>query len=192
MKSVLWLYCLSNRNKPLRQGLGSVLKKHPKQKEEKDFFFFHNRSPVNTLSKSSGDKAKEVKKINTNTLNTLIENSKFKDDKIDFLSIDVEGHEYFEVDYLSQNVIYTSVINTNSDSSRVPNIMKPVIAPRRFVVINERNQTILQFFLPSFYAVAYFLRFLSMSAPSSVSYLRHSHLYHVQLHKQGMTIVFQI
>ena len=61
--------------------------------EEKDFFFFHNRSAINTLSKESGIKAKQIKKINTSTLNSLIENSLFKDNKIDYISIDVEGHE---------------------------------------------------------------------------------------------------
>ena len=58
-----------------------------------DFFFFHNRSAINTLSEKSGIKAKEVKKIHTTTLNSLIENSKFKDSKINYVSIDVEGHE---------------------------------------------------------------------------------------------------
>ena len=62
-------------------------------KEKKDFFFFHNRSAINTLSEKSGVKAKEIKKINTTTLNSLIENSKFKNDKINYVSIDVEGHE---------------------------------------------------------------------------------------------------
>ena len=61
--------------------------------EERDFFFFHNRSAINTLSEKTGIKAKEVKKINTTTLNSLIENSKFKDSKINYVSIDVEGHE---------------------------------------------------------------------------------------------------
>jgi FkbM family methyltransferase len=61
--------------------------------EERDFFFFHNRSAINTLSEKSGIKAKEVKKIQTTTLNSLIENSKFKDSKINYVSIDVEGHE---------------------------------------------------------------------------------------------------
>ena len=58
---------------------------------------------------------------------------------------DSEGHEYFEVDYLSQNVIYRDVINTNSDSARVPNVLKPVVVPRRFVVVNEIGQSYLQF-----------------------------------------------
>ena len=58
---------------------------------------------------------------------------------------DSQGREYYQVDYLSQNVVYRSVINRNSDSSTVPNIMKPVTVPRRFTVVNERNRTFLQF-----------------------------------------------
>ena len=60
---------------------------------ETDLFFFHNRSAVNTLSKQSGLKAKEIKKVKTKTLNSIIELSKFKDEKIDYISIDVEGFE---------------------------------------------------------------------------------------------------
>ena len=36
---------------------------------------------------------KKKKKINSDTLNNIIENSKFKNSKIDFVSIDVEGNE---------------------------------------------------------------------------------------------------
>ena len=61
--------------------------------EEKELYFFHNRSAVNTLSKESGSKAKEVRKIKTTTLNKIIENSRYKDSEIDYISIDVEGHE---------------------------------------------------------------------------------------------------
>jgi len=61
--------------------------------EETDLYFFHNRSAINTLSKESGVKAKEIRKIKTLTLNDIIENSPFKDKKINYLSIDVEGHE---------------------------------------------------------------------------------------------------
>jgi len=38
-------------------------------------------------------KIKKVKKINTTTLNNVVESSKFKVNKINFLSIDIEGHE---------------------------------------------------------------------------------------------------
>jgi FkbM family methyltransferase len=60
---------------------------------ESDLFFFHNRSAVNTLSKDTGYKAKKIIKVDTKILNNIIENSKYKDEEIDFLSIDVEGFE---------------------------------------------------------------------------------------------------
>jgi hypothetical protein len=58
---------------------------------------------------------------------------------------DSEGHEYFQVDYLSQNVIYREVVNNNSDATLVPNVLKPVVVPRRFITLQERNETFLQF-----------------------------------------------
>ena len=60
---------------------------------EKDLYFFHNRSAINSLSEIRKKYAKEIKSIKTKTLNFIIENSKFKHEKINLLSIDVEGHE---------------------------------------------------------------------------------------------------
>ena len=37
--------------------------------------------------------SEKVKKIKSDTLDSIIENSPYKDKKIDFISIDVEGHE---------------------------------------------------------------------------------------------------
>ena len=45
------------------------------------------------MSATRKDKAKEIRKIKTKTLNSVLENSKFKDKKINLISIDVEGHE---------------------------------------------------------------------------------------------------
>ena len=61
--------------------------------EDRDLFFFHNRSAINTLSRDTGTYAKEIKKIKARTLDNIIQNSPFKNKKIDYLSIDVEGHE---------------------------------------------------------------------------------------------------
>ena len=64
---------------------------------EVDLYFYHDRSAINTLSKemyeSRTGKASAIKKIKSETLNFVIENSPFKDNKINFLSIDVEGYE---------------------------------------------------------------------------------------------------
>jgi hypothetical protein len=59
---------------------------------------------------------------------------------------DSEGHEYVEVDHLSQNVIYKAIRNTNSaTNSTVRNILKAVPVARRFTVEREGNRTHLQF-----------------------------------------------
>ena len=59
--------------------------------------------------------------------------------------VDSEGHEYFEVDYLSQNVIYKAIPNTGEGKESVPNILVPQIVPRRFVVEHTRTSTVLVF-----------------------------------------------
>ena len=60
---------------------------------EKNLYFFHNRSAINSLSEIRKKEAKEIRKIKTKTLNSVFENSKFKNEKINLISIDVEGHE---------------------------------------------------------------------------------------------------
>ena len=58
---------------------------------------------------------------------------------------DNEGKEYYEVDYLSHNVIYKEIENTRSDKTSVPSILRPYVVPRRFIVANEEGVTKLQF-----------------------------------------------
>ncbi len=59
---------------------------------------------------------------------------------------DLNGNEYFEVDYLSQNVVYRPVINRSSDSSsKAPSVMKPFPVPRRFIVEREGRDLFLVF-----------------------------------------------
>jgi hypothetical protein len=59
--------------------------------------------------------------------------------------IDSNGNKYYEVDYLTQDVIYTPVTNKGADSDKVPNILKPKKVPRRFVFEQLSNQFYLQF-----------------------------------------------
>lgn len=59
---------------------------------------------------------------------------------------DSEGHEYVEVDHLSQNVIYKAIRNTNTaTNSTVRNLLKATPVARRFVVEREGQATYLQF-----------------------------------------------
>jgi len=55
--------------------------------------------------------------------------------------VDDEGHEYFEVPYLSQDVIYRPITNTNDDRDYAPALLKPFHVPRRFTVERERRTT---------------------------------------------------
>jgi len=59
--------------------------------------------------------------------------------------VDSNGREYFEVPYLSQNVIYKELYNSGADSDSAKSILKPVVVPRRFVVEQLKEQTYLQF-----------------------------------------------
>ncbi len=66
---------------------------------------------------------------------------------VEIISVkDSEGNVYYEVDSLSQNIIYRSLKNNNSDKTETPFILKPVSAPRRFSVEHDGDgNTILQF-----------------------------------------------
>ena len=59
--------------------------------------------------------------------------------------VDTEGNAYFEVDHLSQNIIYKAIRNTTTTESTVPNILKAVPVARRFTVESISGQTHLQF-----------------------------------------------
>ncbi len=55
--------------------------------------------------------------------------------------VDDEGHEYFEVDYLSQNVVYREMRNVATDKERVPSVVRLFTVPRRFIVQRDQNST---------------------------------------------------
>lgn len=58
---------------------------------------------------------------------------------------DSEGRDYYEVDYLSQNVVYKELPNLGANSDLVRKVMKPITVPRRFVVERDATVTYLQF-----------------------------------------------
>ena len=68
-------------------------------------------------------------------------------DIVEILSVtDAEGHNYYEVDYLSQDVVYRNVVNRAARSANEPAaILKPFAVPRRYVVERSRTTTHLQF-----------------------------------------------
>jgi len=58
---------------------------------------------------------------------------------------DSEGNEFFEVDYLSQDMIYKEVANSNFKNDNVPSILKPYLVSRKFVIERTANGAVLQF-----------------------------------------------
>jgi hypothetical protein len=55
---------------------------------------------------------------------------------------DAEGHQYYEVENLAQNVIYAPLSNNDTNTNvQAPNILKPVIVPRRYRVERDRFTT---------------------------------------------------
>lgn len=50
---------------------------------------------------------------------------------------DSSGNEYYQVDYLQQNVVYKFVKNTNSNYSDVPYVLTKLYAPRRFIIESD-------------------------------------------------------
>ena len=68
-------------------------------------------------------------------------------DVVEITSVfDTDGNEFFEVENLSQNVIYRGVVNRDyQGSTDATSILKPFIVPRRSVVNRTRRDTMLQF-----------------------------------------------
>tara|TARA_Y100000034_G_scaffold136875_1_gene216590 strand:- start:3639 stop:5435 length:1797 start_codon:yes stop_codon:yes gene_type:complete len=58
---------------------------------------------------------------------------------------DAEGKEYFEVDYLSQDMVFKEIPNNNFKNDNVPSVIKPYLVSRKFIIERGRNEVYLQF-----------------------------------------------
>ena len=58
---------------------------------------------------------------------------------------DSEGNEYFEVDYLAQDIVYKELTNKNYKADNVPSILKPLLVNRKFQVVHDTQGVFLQF-----------------------------------------------
>lgn len=59
--------------------------------------------------------------------------------------VDADGNKYYEVDNLSQEVVFEETTNRNATTEGVRSILKPFSAARRFVVEQDDTGTYLQF-----------------------------------------------
>tara|TARA_B110000483_G_C18199648_1_gene544637 strand:+ start:3621 stop:4337 length:717 start_codon:yes stop_codon:yes gene_type:complete len=98
---------------------------------EVDLFFYHKKSPINTIDKKTSEFQKanvsSIKKIQTNTLNNIISSSKFNDKTFDLLSVDVEGHELnvfkgMDFNKYSPNVIVAEYLDLNVKRLEIKNL----------------------------------------------------------------------
>ena len=58
---------------------------------------------------------------------------------------DDAGNEYFEVDYLAQDMVLKEMANSNYKKDNVPSILKPLLVSRKFVAERTQTNTYLQF-----------------------------------------------
>lgn len=68
------------------------------------------------------------------------------EDIVEILSVkDVEDNEYFQVDNLTQDIIYKSYANTGANSGTVKEYLRPVSVPRRYTFEFDGENYYLQF-----------------------------------------------
>ena len=82
--------------------------------KEVDLFFYHDTSPINTLNEKVSNfqqaKVNKIKKIKTKILNNVLDNLNFKN-HIDYMNLDVEGHEIQVLKGFNINKYRPSVIS---------------------------------------------------------------------------------
>jgi len=88
---------------------------------EKNLYFYHDKSPINTLDKVVSDFqtaiVKEIKTIKTTTLDITLQSLKLNN-KIDYMNLDVEGHEMeifkaFDLSLYKPSVISVEFLDLN-------------------------------------------------------------------------------
>ena len=99
---------------------------------EKDLFFFHPGSPINSIEKKTIKNKSNftLRKIKTYTLNSILKD--YKIENIDYLNLDVEGHEIdilrsFDIKFYKPKVVSVEFIDyqmkklefKNNDINRV-------------------------------------------------------------------------
>jgi len=64
----------------------------------------------------------------------------------DVLSVtDSEGHQYMEVENLSQDIIYRPILSQRDDKNLAPYLLRPYVVPRRYTLEKFKGGAILQF-----------------------------------------------
>lgn len=120
--------------------------------KEVDLFFYHNKSPINTIEKKVSNfqnaQIKEIKKIKTNTLNNIIESSEYSNKKFDLMSVDVEGHELdvfigFDFNKYAPKVIVVEYLDLSLSKIEIKNQnIHNIINSEIYKFLTSRNYTL--------------------------------------------------
>ena len=119
---------------------------------ETDLYFYHSKSALNTINKENADfqkaKVSAIRKVETQTINKILENSPFKDRKIDFLSVDVEGSELpilknFDFKKYSPKVIVVEYLDLSLKKLEIKNLnINNIIKSEIYKLIESNNYTL--------------------------------------------------
>jgi FkbM family methyltransferase len=120
--------------------------------ENVNLFYHHDGSPINTINSHNAyfqkNKFKKIKLIKSETLNKILENINFNK-KVDYLNIDVEGHELnvlkgfnilkykpsiISIEYLDYKMKQLELKNNNLENIINSNIYKYLIQNKYFFV----------------------------------------------------------
>ena len=119
---------------------------------EEDLFFYHSKSAIKNINKNTGDyqktKSSSIKKIKTNTLNNVLNNSKYNNLEIDFLSIDIEGSEFlalknFDFNKYNPKVIVVEHLDLSLPALEIKNLnINSAINSDIYKLIVSKNYTL--------------------------------------------------
>jgi len=117
-----------------------------------ELFFYHKKSPINTIDKKTSEfqkaKVSQIKKIKANSLTNILDNSIYKNNKIDLLTIDVEGHELNVLNGLNFNiyspkVIIVEFLDLNVKKLEIKNLnIDVVIKSELYKLLLSKNYTL--------------------------------------------------
>ena len=116
-----------NKLRPKDYNIQAVVSNNESTKE---IFYYHERSSINTLSEDLADsreeKPKKIISEKTVTLNKIIEESPFRDKKINLISIDIENYEYealrnFNFNKYDVDVIVSEITDISQPSLEIYN-----------------------------------------------------------------------
>ena len=119
--------------------------------QEKEIFFYHTRSAINTVSDElisyrKTDKEKvQIIKQKTDTLENIIDQSPYKNKKINLLSIDIENHEYealknFSFERYPFDVIVIEIHDLNQKSLEIYNQSIEFVTNSEIYKLLEKNK----------------------------------------------------